>query len=75
MSKRFRYATEALAQVTVSFGGVPGDILFSGLTPGFVGLYQLNVRLPSFVPVGDQVPMTIIAGSNTTTTNVRIVKE
>ncbi len=67
--------TETLESVVVAFGGVPADILFSGLTPGFVGLYQINVRLPSFVPLGANVPMTITAGTGSTTTNVRIVKE
>ncbi len=67
--------TETIEPVTVSFGGVNADIIFSGLTPGFVGLYQLNLKLPSFVPLGEQVPMTISAGSNSTTVNVRIVKE
>lgn len=59
---------------TVDIGGVQGEVLFAGLTPGFVGLYQINVRLPSFVPKGVQVPMTIAAGANSTTLNVRIVE-
>jgi uncharacterized protein (TIGR03437 family) len=28
------------------------EVLFSGLAPGFVGLYQLNVRLPRNLPFG-----------------------
>lgn len=31
----------------------PADVLFSGLAPGFVGLYQINLRLPSDLPPGD----------------------
>jgi uncharacterized protein (TIGR03437 family) len=37
----------ATAPTTVSIGGVSGQVLFSGLAPGFVGLWQLNVVLPS----------------------------
>jgi uncharacterized protein (TIGR03437 family) len=29
------------------------DVLFSGLAPGFTGLYQLNIRLPYDLPPGD----------------------
>ncbi len=29
-----------------------GSILYAGLTPGFVGLYQLNVQLPQSLPAG-----------------------
>jgi uncharacterized protein (TIGR03437 family) len=38
-------------QVTVA--GVQCQILFSGLTPGIVGLYQINLRLPNQLPAGD----------------------
>jgi len=30
------------------------DLLYAGVTPGFAGLYQLNLRIPSGVPAGDQ---------------------
>ena len=33
--------------------GEPAQILFSGLAPGFVGLYQLNLRLPNDLPSGN----------------------
>lgn len=36
---------------------------FAGLTPGYSGLYQVNVIVPSGTPVGNQVPVTISAGS------------
>ena len=35
------------------------DALFAGLSPGFVGLYQVNVQIPQSVPSGLNVPMTI----------------
>ncbi len=33
-----------------STGGIPAEPLFAGLTPGLVGLYQLNVKLPDQIP-------------------------
>ena len=35
------------ANVTVTIGGVSGPALFSGLTPTFAALYQVNVQVPS----------------------------
>jgi uncharacterized protein (TIGR03437 family) len=42
---------------------------FSGLTPGSVGLYQLNLRVPGFHEKGDTLPITIrIGGVDSPTT-------
>ncbi len=35
---------------TVTIGGVQAQVLFSGLAPGFVGLWQINVLLPENLP-------------------------
>jgi uncharacterized protein (TIGR03437 family) len=32
---------------TVRIGGVGSQILFSGLAPGWLGIYQVNVALPA----------------------------
>ena len=37
--------------------GLCVDPLFAGLAPGFVGLYQVNVVIPSGSPTGDVVPI------------------
>ncbi len=50
---------------TVSFGGVNGNVLFSGLTPGFPGLYQINVAIPTTVTAGSAVPVTVSIGGVT----------
>lgn len=65
---------EAAEMPTVTLGGVPLEIRYGGLTPGFVGLYQLNLFIPSFVPKGLEVPLTITSGANSTTVNVRVVE-
>ena len=60
-------------QPEVTFGGAPGELIYSGLTPGLVGLYQINVSVPGDAPKGLQVPLTIDAGVSTTVL-VRIVE-
>jgi uncharacterized protein (TIGR03437 family) len=47
---------------TVTIGGVPATVSFSGLAPGFVGLWQLNVQVPANAPVGNNVPLVISTG-------------
>jgi uncharacterized protein (TIGR03437 family) len=32
---------------------LPGSVLYQGLAPGFVGLYQFNVTIPATAPSGD----------------------
>jgi uncharacterized protein (TIGR03437 family) len=58
----------------VQIGGRPAQVLFSGLAPGFAGLYQLNVIIPSDAPPGDGVPVVVGIGgrgSNAATLAVR----
>ena len=44
---------------TVTIGQFPAEVLFSGLAPGFAGLYQINVRVPPGAPAGDEVLLSI----------------
>jgi uncharacterized protein (TIGR03437 family) len=41
------------AAVVVKIGGQPADIQFAGLAPTFVGLMQINVKIPN-LPAGEQ---------------------
>lgn len=51
------YKTIATPRVTI--GGMTADVLFSGLAPGFAGLYQVNVKVPAGVTPGDLVPLQV----------------
>jgi uncharacterized protein (TIGR03437 family) len=44
---------------TVSIGGKPAQVFFSGLTPGYSGLYQVNVQVPSGITAGTTVPVVV----------------
>jgi uncharacterized protein (TIGR03437 family) len=57
---------------TVLVGGVPAQVLFSGLTPQFTGVNQINIVIPTGVTPGDSVPLQIQEGSTTTPNQVTI---
>jgi uncharacterized protein (TIGR03437 family) len=59
--------------VTVSIGGIQVPAAFAGLSPGFVGLYQVNIQVPSGVQPGDAVPLVMTqAGVNSNTVTVAV---
>jgi uncharacterized protein (TIGR03437 family) len=64
---------EALITPSVELGGVSLPTDFAGLSPGSVGLYQINVKVLFDVPLGVSIPLVISAGDVTTTVNVRVV--
>ena len=57
-------------KAAILFGQTPAKLSYSGLTPGFVGLYQFNVKVPN-VSDGD-VPLTVTLGGNPIIQNVFI---
>ena len=58
------------AQPTVTMGGIEARVLFSGMAPGYVGLWQINAEVPAGITPGPAVSLTVTAGgisSNTVT--------
>jgi uncharacterized protein (TIGR03437 family) len=56
--------THSLHKPFVAIGGIGAEIQFSGLSPQFVGVYQLNVVIPNIAP-GDAVPVQLSLGGIT----------
>jgi mannan endo-1,4-beta-mannosidase len=57
---------------TILIGGIPATVSFSGLSPQFVALNQINVQVPNGVAAGNAVPIQIKIGGVTTTDKVTI---
>jgi uncharacterized protein (TIGR03437 family) len=62
--------SSTIAKPSVLFGGVPGEVMFSGLAPQFVGVNQLNVQVPAGVTPGSAVPLQIEVKGFTSTNQV-----
>ncbi len=62
------------ANLQIAFGGIPAQLVYAGLAPNLVGLYQFNLTVP-VVPDDDLVPLTFnlggVAGTQTLFTAVQ----
>ncbi len=45
-----------------TIGGQPAEVIFAGMAPGFVGLAQINIRIPQGLSPGDQPAFIVING-------------
>jgi uncharacterized protein (TIGR03437 family) len=50
---------------SVTIGGIPAAVWFSGLAPGSVGEYQVDAQVPAGAPSGPAVPVVISIGGVT----------
>ncbi len=58
----------------VMIGGITAQVDFSGLSPQFVGVNQLNVVVPN-AAAGDTVPLQLMVGGITTSNTITIAVE
>jgi uncharacterized protein (TIGR03437 family) len=52
-------------------GGISAPVLYAGAAPGFPGLYQINLRIPTDAPSGSQ-KVTIYSGGQGSQDNATI---
>jgi uncharacterized protein (TIGR03437 family) len=68
------YGTPQLP-VSLTIGGVAADVIWAGSAPGFVGLLQINARIPGgFIPTGD-LPVILTIGTYRSAAGVTIAIE
>jgi uncharacterized protein (TIGR03437 family) len=59
-----------LLPLSVTVGGVPAFLEFVGITPGLIGVTQVNILVPSTVPLGNQPIVVTIGGNASAPVNV-----
>ncbi len=59
------HVTTLAVQLYLGSPAVPVPVVFSGLAPGFTGLYQVNFQIPTGTPSGSALPLYIVAGART----------
>ena len=62
-----------LTPPVVTLGGTELSVTFAGLTPGEVGVYQINADVSRAAPLGMQQVLEISQGSGATSVPVRVV--
>jgi uncharacterized protein (TIGR03437 family) len=70
----FEPLARALDTPVITLGGVALPVTFAGLTPGLVGVYQVNVIVPRSVPTGFDIPLRIQQSTAATTIPVRVIQ-
>lgn len=69
---------DALARTTepptVTIGGAEAQVLFAGGAPGFAGLYQINAIVPEGSQIGDNIPVEIEIGGQSSPTAIIAVR-
>ena len=61
------------ADVSASINGVSATVVFAGLTPGNVGLFQVNLQIPS-LPSGTYPVQIIVGGATSNAPSIAVVQ-
>lgn len=69
----FEPLATVLEMPKITLGGVALPVFFAGLTPGLIGVYQVNVLVLRSVPTGFDIPLRIEQSTGATTVAVRVV--
>jgi uncharacterized protein (TIGR03437 family) len=64
----------ALNTPQVTLGNMDLPLIYAGLAPHYVGVYQINVRVPRNAPMGLSVPLVINQGGVSTKIPLRVVQ-
>ncbi len=64
---------ETVTTPTIMVGGIPAKVLFSGITPGLTGEYQIDFTVPAGI-TGDDVPVVFSMGSSPTDTRTMSIQ-
>jgi uncharacterized protein (TIGR03437 family) len=54
---------QTTAPAAVTIGGMTAQVVYSGLSPNFVGLYQVDALVPASAPVGPAVSVSVTIGN------------
>ena len=57
---------------SVTVAGLPASVQFSGLAPGFTGLYQINITVPANAPVGSDSVVITSGGISSTAAQISV---
>jgi uncharacterized protein (TIGR03437 family) len=55
---------ETTGSPTLTVNGIAAHVFFSGVAPGFAGLYQIDFQVPAGTSAGDNVPVQVSIGGN-----------
>ncbi len=61
-------AASTVLTPTAQIGGVSATVAYSGASPGLVGVWQINLQIPSTITAGSAVPVQVSIGGRTSNT-------